>query len=148
MPMPPRDPDHWLYRHTPREWIRASMGELRQARAAYERHNGRAGLAGCRRAAGVALNGLLAALDAPDVTYGRTYMDHLAGAAADDRAPEAVREAARVLLVTPLPGGPIVALRTATSDARALDAAETVMAHAYAVVLKAEPLEGEEGQEG
>lgn len=52
--------------------------------------------------------------------------------------PEEVRAAARVLRQTPLPGGEIVALRTASTDARALDAAETIMAHAYAEVLRAE----------
>ncbi len=136
--MPGRDPDHWLYRFTPREWLRASLGELDQARAAFARRNGRAGLAGCRRAAGVALNALLALGDAPDARYGRSYMDHLTALADEVDAPEAVQEAARVLLQTPLPGGEVVALRTASSDARLLDAAETVMAHAYAKVVKAE----------
>ncbi|MDB4931933.1 MAG: hypothetical protein JWM10_4417, partial [Myxococcaceae bacterium] len=62
-----------------------------------------------------------------------------AALALDDSAPEAARAAARVLRSTPLPGGEIVALRTATTDARALDAAETIMAHAYAGVVRAEP---------
>ncbi len=134
-----RDPEHWLYRHTPREWIRAALGELDQAKRAYAAHNGRAGLAGCRRAAGVALNGWLSTLDEPAEAYGRTYMDHLAALSVDATVPEEVRSAARLLRQTPLPGGEIVALRTATTDARALDAAETVMAHAYAEVLRAEP---------
>ena len=130
--------DEWLRRFTPREWVRASMGELEQARRAYTSKNGRAGLAGCRRAAGVALNGVLAATPSPDPAYGRSYMDHLNGLSRDETAPETVRAAARLLLETPLPGGEIVALRTATSDARALDAAETVMAHAYALVVRSE----------
>lgn len=136
--MPGPDPDHWLHRFTPREWLRAAMGELENARAAYARHNGRAGLAGCRRAAGVALNGLLAATPEHDPAWGRSYMDHLTYLAKDGDAPDAVRAAATLLLATPLPGGEIVALRTAKSDASALDAAETVMAHAYAVVVRAE----------
>ena len=133
------EPDHWLYRHTPREWLRAALGELGQAKRAYAAHNGRAGLAGCRRAAGVALNGWLASLDPTPDAYGRSYMDHLAALSADGGVPEAARTAARVLCQTPLPGGEIVALRTATTDARALDAAETIMAHAYAEVVRAEP---------
>lgn len=133
------DPEHWLYRYTPREWLRASMGELEQARRAYAAHNGRAGLAGCRRAAGVSLNGWLATLDPLPEAYGRSYMDHLAALAVDEGAPEAVRAAAMLLRQTPLPGGEIVALRTAATDARALDAAETIMAHAYAGVVRAEP---------
>lgn len=133
------DPEHWLYRLTPREWLRASLGELEQARRAYAARNGRAGLAGCRRAAGVALNGWLATFEAPPEAYGRTYMDHLAALIDDASAPEAARVAARVLRQTPLPGGEIVALRTASTDAHALDAAETIMAHAYAGVVRAEP---------
>lgn len=136
--MPGPDPDHWLHRFTPREWLRAAMGELESARAAYARHNGRAGLAGCRRAAGVALNGLLAAAPDHDPAWGRTYMDHLAFLAGDASAPEEVRAAATLLLATPLPGGEVVALRTAKTDSNLLDAAETVMAHAYAEVVRAE----------
>ena len=133
-----QDPEHWLYRHTPREWLRAALGELEQAKRAYAAHNGRAGLAGCRRAAGVALNGWLATLDAVPDAYGRSYMDHLAGLIDDTGAPEAAHAAARVLRQTPLPGGDLVALRTPTTDGTALDAAETVMAHAYAGVVRSE----------
>ncbi len=137
--MPSRDPDHWLYRYSPREWLRASLGELEHARAAFDRRNPRAGLAGCRRAAGVALHGLMAAEPELDPRWGRTYMDHLAGLRSDESAPAEVREAAGLLLQTPLPGGEIVALRTATTDTRTLDAAQTVMAHAYALVVRGEP---------
>ena len=133
------DPAHWLYRFTPREWLRAALGELAQAKRAYASRNGRAGLAGCRRAAGVALNGWLATLDAPRESYGRSYMEHLAALADDTGAPDEARVAARLLRQTPLPGGEIVALRTAMTDARALEAAETIMAHAYAEVVRAEP---------
>lgn len=136
--MPGPDPSHWLHRYTPREWIRAAMGELVHARNAYGQRNARAGLAGCRRAAGVALNGVLAAHPEDAERWGRTYMEHLEHLAADEESPEAVRDAARRLLSTPLPGGEIVALRTAKSDEAALDAAETVMAHAYAIVARAE----------
>lgn len=136
--MPGPDANHWLHRFTPREWLRAAMGELEQARAAYARHNGRAGLAGCRRAAGVALNGLLAATPDHDPGWGRSYMDHLAHLANADGVPAEVREAAQLLVATPLPGGEVVALRTARTDARLLDAAETLMAHAYTAVVRAE----------
>jgi HEPN domain-containing protein len=141
--MPGPDPAHWLHRFTAREWIRASLGELDAAKRAYDARNARAGLAGARRAAGVALNGLLAATpDAPE-GWGRSYMDHLTFLAADADAPQEARDAATRLLQTPLPGGEVVALRTAKRDAAVLDAAETVMAHAYAVVVRAEPVEGE-----
>lgn len=145
--MPTRDPEHWLYRYTPREWLRASIHEIKQARGSYAQRNPRAGLAGCRRAAGVALNGMLATAEPPDARYGRTYMDHLGALRDDPSVPEAAREAARLLLQTPLPGGEIVALRTSSSDERALDAAETVMAHAYVMVLRAEGASGEGARE-
>jgi len=134
----PVDPSHWLYRFAPRDWIQASLGELAQARGAYAQRNGRAGLAGCRRAAGVALNGALAAAETPDARWGRSYMDHLTGLVDDAESPEAVRDAARLLLATPLPGGAVVALRTAQTDTRCLEAAETIMAHALALVLRRE----------
>jgi hypothetical protein len=70
-------------------------------------------------------------------------MDHLTFLAADIDAPTAVRDAAALLLRTPLPGGEVVALRTAKRDATVLDAAETVMAHAYAVVVRGEAADGE-----
>jgi hypothetical protein len=66
-------------------------------------------------------------------------MEHLAALGALEGAPEAVREAARGLVSAPLPGGPVVPLRTASSDARSLEDAQTVMAWAYAQVLLAEP---------
>lgn len=139
--MPGPDPAHWLHRYTPREWVRASMGELDAARRAYEANNARAGLAGARRAAGVALNGLIAATtDAPE-GWGRSYMDHLTYLASDGEAPPAVRDAAARLVSTPLPGGEVVALRTAKRDAAVLDAAETIMAHAYAAVVRAEAVD-------
>lgn len=141
MERPDSDPDAWLRRYTPQQWLHAAIHEHRQAKDAYARKNGRAGLAGCRRAAGVALNGVLATMTRPDPRYGRSYMDHLGGLAGDASAPQAVRDAAALLLSTPLPGGTLVSLRTSSSDAKALDAAETVMAHAYACVLRASPTE-------
>jgi hypothetical protein len=133
------DPEHWLYKHTPREWIHASLGELTQARNAFERKNGRAGLAGCRRAAGVAINGLLALKDVADERYGRSYMDHLAGLARDSETIAPVQQAADLLLQSPMPGGEVVVLRTVRSDERLIDAAETIMAHCLAMVIKNEP---------
>jgi len=135
--MPDRDPNHWLYRYAPAEWVSASVHELAQARGAFAQRNARAGLAGCRRAAGVALNGVLAVAAAPDPAWGRTYVEHLVALGRDESAPATVREAARHLAESPLPGGDFVVLRTTASNDRALDAAETVMAHAYALVVRA-----------
>ena len=131
-----RDEAHWLFKFSPDEWIRAAMGELRRAEAAYARKNGRAGLAGARRAAGMALNGAL--IVEPNEAWGRSYMDHLLALKADvsGRTPARVREACAILLEAPMPGGELVALRTASGDERIVEAARDVVAHAYALVKR------------
>ncbi|MBS2015258.1 MAG: hypothetical protein JST00_20390 [Deltaproteobacteria bacterium] len=129
----------WLEKYTADEWIRAAMGELRRAEEAYKGKNARAGLAGARRAAGMALNGALRV--EPNAAWGRSYVDHLLALSRDPGVPERVREASKHLMETPLPGGGqgIVALRTSSSDEKVLEAARDVMAHAYAVVKRHEP---------
>jgi HEPN domain-containing protein len=134
-----KDPAHWLYRLSAREWIQASLAELQRAEAAYRNLNPKAGHAGARRAAGMALNAAL--IYEPRPTWGRSYMDHLAALPDDDTAPPPVRDAARLLLETPAPGAPLVALRSKSSDERLLEAARTVMAHGYAVVTRHEGAE-------
>jgi HEPN domain-containing protein len=146
-----RDDTHWLYKLSPDEWIRAATGELRRAEEAYQKKNGRAGLAGARRAAGMALNGAL--ILEPNEKWGRSYMDHLLALSlqtnAQDAGPEAVparvREACRILLETPLPGGELVALRTSSANEKVLEAARDVIAHGYAVVRKLQARDGAEG---
>lgn len=133
------DPDHWLYRFTPREWIRASLGELERAKGALDARDRAAALATCRRAAGMALNGMLALDVRPIEIYGRSFMDHLVALSNDDAAPKVVRESAKLLAEMPMPGGEVVLLRTATTDTKMLEAARDVMAHAYAMVIKHEP---------
>jgi hypothetical protein len=132
-----RDETHWLFKLSPDEWVRAATGELRRAEEAYAKRNARAGLAGARRAAGMALNGAL--IVAPNEAWGRSYMDHLMALRADasQGTPARVREACALLVETPLPGGALVALRTSSSDERVLEAARDVIAHAYAMVKKA-----------
>jgi HEPN domain-containing protein len=131
-----RDETHWLNKLSPEEWIRAAMGELHRAEQAYARKNGRAGLAGARRAAGMALNGALIVV--PNEVWGRSYMDHLLALSRDATAavPARVREACATLLETPMPGGELVALRTASSDEKVLEAARDVVAFAYAIVKR------------
>lgn len=129
------DPTHWLLRFTPAEWIRAAMKELRSAEAAYEVRNARAGLAGLRRAAGMALNGAL--ILEPNEAWGRTYVEHLQALAKDASVPEPVRVAARALVDTPPASTTqIVVLRTPAQDERLREAAKDVIAHAYAVVVR------------
>lgn len=133
------DPDHWLYKHTPREWIRAALGELERAKGALEARDRKAALATCRRAAGMALNGMLALDVRPIDVYGQSFMDHIVALSNDIEAPRVVRESAKLLAEMPMPGSEIVLLRTATTDEKMLDAARDVMAHAYAMVIKHEP---------
>jgi len=130
-----RDPAHWLYKFSPNQWIAAALHEVRSAEAAFKTHSSRAGLAGAKRAAGMALNAAL--ILEPNASWGRSYVDHLMALSRDAGVPEAVRAACLVLLETPEPANrPLVALRTARSNERALEAARDVMAHAYAVVTR------------
>jgi HEPN domain-containing protein len=136
-----REEGHWLKKLSPREWIRASQGELRRAEEAYRRKNARAGLAGARRAAGMALNAALVV--EPDDSWGRSYVDHLLALARAQGVPARVREASKILVETPLsePGG-LITLRSAPGDERVLEAARDVVAHAYAVVVRHEAKDG------
>src|SRR5690242_4536545 len=98
--MPGRDPSHWLHRFGAEEWLRAAENELLRAQRALEAKQQRPGVAGARRAAGMAWNAVL--VGAEDETYGRSYMDHLHALARDERVPEPVRAAAQRLLDAPL----------------------------------------------
>jgi HEPN domain-containing protein len=131
-----RDPSHWLRRFSPDEWIRASLAELRRAEARLRANDVTAGLAGCKRAAGMALNGAL--LVEPDESWQRSYVDHVAALARDFRIPEKVREAGKYLLDARPPSSDILTLRSRRSDERLLEAARDVMAHAYAVIKRHE----------
>jgi HEPN domain-containing protein len=131
-----RDPEHWLFKYSPREWIRAAMGELHRAEQAYKAKDARAGLAGARRAAGMALNAALIA--EPNERWGRTYIEHLLALKDDASVPEVVRDGSRLLMETQPPGHEIVVLRSKDKDERVLEAARDVMAHAYAIALRFE----------
>ena len=131
-----RDPEHWLLRYSPKEWIRAGMKELRLAELSYEQRNLRAALAGCKRAAGMALNAAL--ILEPNALWKRTYVEHLQALARDENVPDAVSGAARLILDMPMPGGEIVILRRPGQDDRVLEATRDVMAHAFAVVVRHE----------
>lgn len=129
-----REASHWLRRLSPEEWITAALGELRRAEEAYARSDARAGLAGCKRAAGMALNGAL--IIEPNDAWGRTYVEHVTALSHDDtpRVPDAVRAACKVLLETLPPSHDLLSLRSKAGDAKVIDAARDVMAHAYAIV--------------
>jgi HEPN domain-containing protein len=118
--MPGRDPDHWLHRLSAEEWLRAAENELHRAEQALAHKQQRAGVAGARRAAGMAWNAVLTV--ALDEKYGRSYMEHLHALAADASVPEPAREAARCLLAAPLAAEVVVLGRGDTSLARAAEA--------------------------
>jgi hypothetical protein len=134
-----KDPSHWLYRLTAREWIQASLAELQRTEAAYRDHNPRAGHAGARRAAGMALNAAL--IYEPRPAWGRSYMDHLAALQRDPDVPGPVSDAARLLVEAPTPGASLTPLRSKSGDERLVEAARTVMAHGYAIATRHEGAE-------
>lgn len=136
MSLPAVDPDHWLFRLTPRGWIDASLAELSRAKSAFATGDARAGIVAAKRAAGMSLNAVLILF--PDDAWGRTYLDHLKAAAADVAVPDAVRAAASQVLTATPPGSQLVMLRSRASDDRTIDAARTVMAFALSVVMDAE----------
>jgi HEPN domain-containing protein len=122
----------WLARLAPEQWLRQGLGELSRAEARLKSHDRTAGVLGLRRAAGMALNG---ALSIRWRAWGRTYVEHLRAIEADEGVPEAVRAAARLLNAAELERQPgIVRLTPPSESAHLLEAAKTVMAHAYAVV--------------
>lgn len=129
-----RDPGHWLLRLSPDEWIRAALGEVERASAAYGRGDSRAGASGVKRAAGMALNGAL--IVEPDDRWGRSYVEHVQALSCDDRVPDAVRVACRAVLDAGGPGGEVIVLRTPRTGEAAVEAAKDVIAHAWAVVRR------------
>ncbi len=126
-----RDPSHWLFKLSADEWIQAGLTELRRAETALANAQLPAAYAGLKRAAGMALNG---ALIVEPREWGRSYVEHLVCLAKDESAPEQVQEcAARVAGLKAAPGE-VVSLRTPKTEERWVEAAKTVMAHAYAIV--------------
>lgn len=132
-----KDESHWLFKLSPEEWIRAGTGELRRAEQAYAQKNVRAGLAGAKRGAGMALNAALIVM--PNDAWGRSYVEHVAAVARDGTVPDRVREAAKILHEAHAPqAGGLVSLRTSSGEERILEAARDVIAHAFAVVKRHE----------
>lgn len=125
----------WLYRLDATQWVAAARNELDRAYPALRGKHHRPGLAYARRAAGMAINALL--VQRFDARYGRSYMDHLKALTGDDTAPAAVREAARVLLKTPIQQPEVVQLAKQGSVALA-DAARAIVEHAAEMAQRGE----------
>lgn len=118
---------------TPREWLRLALRELRGAEQAQKDHDGRAAVIAVKRAAGMALRGMLE--QAPDPSYGKNYIEHVKALAHDESVPEAVRVAAERVQSANAPTQKLVILRAPASEALLLEAARDVMAHAYARIV-------------
>ena len=113
-------------------WRSASV---RRAEDAFKGRDTTAGLACCRRAAGMALNAVL--IVEPREGWGRSYVDHVRALGREDAVPAAVRSACKVLLdraaaEPSLPDAPLAR----RGGLRLVEAARDVMAHAYAVVMR------------
>lgn len=122
----------WLTRLSAEEWIKQGLSELQRAEALVAAHDRAAAVLGLRRAAGMALNG---ALSVRWRAWGRTYVDHVHAIADDSDVPQLVRDAARLLNDAPIDKQPnVVRLTPPSESTRWLEAAKTVMAHAYAIV--------------
>jgi HEPN domain-containing protein len=117
---------------TASQWLRAGLGELASAERAFQERDQARGIASCKRAAGMALNAAL--LVVPRERWGRSYVDHLGALGREATAPAEVRAAATLLAeLTPRSTG-VVTIITKSRVEQWLEAARTVMAHAYAVV--------------
>jgi hypothetical protein len=131
-----RDKNHWLYRLSPSEWISAALGEVSRAEKAWSAGNARAGAAGLKRAAGMALNAAL--IVEPDDKWGRTYVEHVEAVSRDARVPEAVRAACRVVLGANPATGDVIVLRTPRTHTPVVEAARDIVAHAWVVAKRHE----------
>ena len=109
-----------------------AVAELKKAETACGLRDSLGMVAGAKRAAGMALNATLVVR--PRESWGRTYVEHLEGLAADVHVPELVRDAARAIRAAGSPSSGLIALRSRKGDEALLEATRTVMAHAYAVV--------------
>jgi hypothetical protein len=125
------DPTHWLHRLSPDEWLAAADTELAHCQETLSRRAFRPGVTHARRAAGMALNAVLALRE--DNHYGRSYMDHVMALAQDKTAPDHARSAAEALRHSPSSAPPLL-LTLGKLDLRALEDARRVVAYARARV--------------
>lgn len=134
--------EHWLWRLDAPAWLRAAEAELDAGAANLAQR--RTAVTHARRAAGMALNAVLAAAppDADELRWGRSYIDHLRALADParpiDPLPAAARPLAAALLQIPVLATATTLIplgRTAHHPAQqSLDLARELLAHcAHAV---------------
>lgn len=137
--MPEKDPNHWLYRLSPDEWLHAAQNELLAARTAFMQRQQRSAVAHARRAAGMAWNALLwQCTDAEFAQrYGRSYMEHLQALSQDANFSEPLRTAAAKLLALPLTPEliPIGRHGPGRGDPSSADAAAVIIEYVRGLVL-------------
>jgi hypothetical protein len=120
---------HWLWRLDRAAWADAAAVEWRAATENVARR--RTAIAHCRRAAGMALNGVLVAWaqreperrDELTARWGRSYVEHLQRVGAGDHGPlpPTAIVLAQAVLATPMTAPPLVALGArAHADVQAL----------------------------
>ncbi len=120
------DPRADLRRRAADERIRDALVELKQAKDHHARGASAAGLTSAKRAAGIALEGAL--LVAPNRAWGRSHLEHLAALAYDRSTAKGVSRACHALL------------RASGCDLEVLDRAFDVVAHAWFVVHRDDPV--------
>ena len=123
----------WLTRLDGRGWIHNALAELAKTS---DSHDPRAMIAGCKRSAGMALNGYLR-LEFKE-SWGRTYVEHLRAAAIDDTLPEVVRGRCMRILHAEPPAGTLVQLRSKRTTNELVEATKDVVAWVYSEVVKRE----------
>ena len=121
----------WLTRLSALDWVRTGLAEVTTCSSS---HDPRAMVAGCKRAADMALNGFLR-LEYRD-SWGRSYVEHLRAAAVDASMPEAIRERCDRILRAEPPSSTLVQLRSKRTENDLVEATKDVVAWVYGEVLK------------
>lgn len=131
--------EHWLYRLSPAQWLAAADNELLASQQAFLVKQHRTAVTHARRAAGMALNAVLALQF--DERYGRSYMDHLKALSQDAAVSAELRDAATRLLSLPIQSQ-LVTLGP-RGDAKQAEPAALILGYARQqlaiAVAKAEP---------
>ncbi len=141
------DADHWLWRLSAQDWLEAARRELEAANEQLGAR--RTAITHARRAAGMALNGVLVAMaergwsrERCETAWGRSYIDHLralAGSSEPSQAPFDAQqfERCRTLLAIPVmpPTGLVrLAVRKDEATAQALTLAAEITRACAAVI--------------
>jgi hypothetical protein len=131
-----RDADHWLWRLADRDWLAAAERELELGRERVGTR--RTAITHARRAAGMALNGVLASMAARgwsrercETVWGRSYLDHLRSVpdAPEPLAPEHADLCRTLLAIPVMPNTGLIHLAARKDEAasQAIATADTIV---------------------